>query len=181
MEVEDLFTEVLDEKDASLIKDLFEKISQEVDSSEAEKELQRYLDYRNYMNYDIKITNKNGDITFFSKISREKSGGETQTPFYIVIASCFDELMNKDRNKAESTCQVVFDEAFNNMDEGRIKSLMEFYKNLNIQIIIVVPSNRFSVISPYVETVLGIVKVNNIPSISMMVKQDEWLWDTLIE
>lgn len=173
LEADDLFTEVLDEKDASFIKDLFDEISMEVDSSEAEKELERYLDYRNYMNYDIKITNKRGDVTYFSKISREKSGGETQTPFYIVIASCFDELMNKDRNKVESTCQVVFDEAFNNMDEGRIKSLMEFYKNLNIQIIIVVPSNRFSVISPYVETIIGIVKYNNIPIIQRMAKEDE--------
>ena len=173
LEAEDLFTEVLDEKEASIIKDLFDKISTEVDSSEAERKLERYLDYRNYMNYDIKITNKRGDITYFSKISREKSGGETQTPFYIVIASCFDELMNKDRNKAESTCQVVFDEAFNNMDEGRIKSLMEFYKNLNIQIIIVVPSNRFFVISPYVETILGILKINNVPSVQPMRKEDE--------
>lgn len=160
MDSKDLFTEILDEKDASFIKDLFDKISMETDSTEAEQKLQKYLDYRNYMNYDIKITNKYGDVTYFSKINKEKSGGETQTPFYIVMASCFDELMSKD-NKVESTCQVVFDEAFNNMDESRIKSLMEFYKNLNIQIIIVVPSNRIAPISPYMDTLVGISKKNN--------------------
>lgn len=169
MESKDLFTEILDEKDASFIKDLFDKISMEVDSIEAERELSRYLDYRNYMNYDIKITNKYGDESFFSKINKEKSGGETQTPFYIVMASCFDELMSKD-GKVESTCQVVFDEAFNNMDESRIKALMEFYKILNIQILIVVPSNRIAPISPYMDTLIGITKVNNHPYISVIGK-----------
>ncbi len=171
MESKDLFTEILDEKDYSIMKDLFGKISMETDSEQAIKEVERYLDYRNYMNYDIKITNKYGDESYFSKINREKSGGETQTPFYIVIASCFDELMNKDSNKVESTCQVVFDEAFNNMDESRIKSLMEFYKKLNIQIIIIVPSNRMSAISHYVDTLVGIIKVNNYPHLSVASKQ----------
>lgn len=165
MESHDLLTEILDAKDSEILKDLFGKISMETNSSEAEAELQRYLDYRNYMDFDIKIINKDGDQTFFSKINKEKSGGETQTPFYIVMASCFDELMNKDSNKVESTCQVVFDEAFNNMDESRIKSLMEFYKNLNIQVIIIVPSNRISAISPYMDTMIGIAKINNHPQI----------------
>jgi len=170
MNSKDLFTDILDEKDSSFMKDLFGKISMEVDSSTAEAELRRYLDYRNYMSYDIKITNKYGDESFLSKISREKSGGETQTPFYIVIASCFDELMNKDKNKVESTCQVVFDEAFNNMDESRIKSLMEFYKQLNIQLLIIVPSNRISAIAPFMDTWVGIGKVNNHPYVSVINK-----------
>ena len=166
----DLFTEILDEKDTSFMMDLFNKVSMETNNNETEKELQRYLDYRNYMNYDIKITNKYGDISYFSKINREKSGGETQTPFYIVMASCFNELMNKDVYKTSSTCQVVFDEAFNNMDESRIKSLMEFYKQLNIQIIIIVPSNRISAISPYMDTLIGITKISNHPYIAIIGK-----------
>ena len=173
MESKDLFTEILDEKDNSYMSDLFDHISKEVDSAQAQEELDRYLDYRNYMNYDIKITNKYGEELYFSKINREKSGGETQTPFYIVIASCFDELMNKDSNKVESTCQVVFDEAFNNMDESRIKSLMEFYKKLNVQIIIIVPSNRITAISPYMDTLIGITKINNHPYINVVLKDEK--------
>ncbi len=171
MDSKDLFTDILDAKDASFMKDLFDKISMERNDEKAAAEVDKYLDYRNYMNYDIKITNKYGDESFFSKINKEKSGGETQTPFYIVMASCFDELMNKDTNKVESTCQVVFDEAFNNMDESRIKSLMEFYKKLNIQIIIIVPSNRISAISPYMDTLIGITKVNNHPYVNIVSKQ----------
>lgn len=173
MNVKDLFTEILDEKDSEIMKELFDNISMETNSSDAEIKLQRYLDYRNYMNYDIKITNKYGDESYFSKINKEKSGGETQTPFYIVMASCFDELMNKDLNKVKSTCIVVFDEAFNNMDESRIKSLMEFYKQLNIQILIIVPSNRISSIMPYMDTTIGMVKHNHSAKIRIVGKDNE--------
>lgn len=161
----DLFTDLLDEKESSIMKGLFDSIIQEIDSVEGEVRLQKYLDYRNYMTYDIRITNKHGDESYFSKINREKSGGETQTPFYIVIASCFDELMNKNLKQTSSTCVVVFDEAFNNMDEGRIEALMKFYKQLNIQVIIIVPSNRISSIVSYIDTLLGVVKKNNYPYI----------------
>ena len=169
MESTDLFTETLDEKERSYMNDLFNKISMETNSQEEEILLSKYLDYRNYMNYDIKITNKHGEESYFSKISKEKSGGETQTPFYIVIASCFDELMNNG-SKDLSTCVVVFDEAFNNMDEGRIKSLMEFYKELNIELIIIVPSNRISSIAPYMDTCIGIYKKNNYPFVQSLNK-----------
>ena len=94
---------------------------------------------------------------------------------FLIIAYRNDYLvfvtwMNKDVNNISSTCQVVFDEAFNNMDEGRIKSLMEFYKQLNVQIIIVVPSNRISAISPYMDTLIGITKISNHPYITVIGK-----------
>ena len=83
------------------------------------------------MNYDIKITNKYDEVSYISKTTREKSGGETQTPFYVVIAACFDELMKKNE---DACCLAIFDEAFNNMDEGRINNVLEFYKELSIQL-----------------------------------------------
>ena len=55
----------------------------------------QYLDYRNYMSYDIEVTNTNGNKSYFSKVSKEKSGGETQVPFYIVIAASFQQLLSK--------------------------------------------------------------------------------------
>lgn len=171
MGTKDLFTEILDEKDMSYMKDLFDKISQDTQDNTTEYEMQRCLDYRNYMSYDIIITNKHGDETYFSKVSREKSGGETQTPFYLVMASCFNELMKKDA-KIDSTCVVMFDEAFNNMDGSRIDSLMQFYRNLNVQIIVVVPSNRSDVVAEYYDTLLGVTKIDNYPYVTVTMKDE---------
>lgn len=161
-QAKDLFSEVLDAKDNDTMNELFNIISMETDSNEAEEKLQRYLDYKNYMSYDIKITNKRGEISYYSKINKEKSGGETQTPFYIAMASCFDSLKDKDQ---DVTNVVIFDEAFNNMDENRISSLMEFYVNLKIQILIIVPPSRINSIGKHMDTMIGISKKDNVPRI----------------
>ncbi len=159
MEAKDLFTEVLSEKELAVMRKLFDRIVEEMDGSASEKKLDKYLDYRNYMKYDIKITDRNDNVQFFSKTNRGVSGGEGQTPFYVVVAACFDQLMS--RSNGVSACPVMFDEAFNNMDESRINALMSFYKDLNIQLSIVVPSNRMATLAPFMDEVVGLIKVNN--------------------
>src|SRR5690554_7111307 len=79
----------------------------------------------------------------FSKVSREKSGGETQVPFYIVIAATFQQLLTRNK-RVSSGCIVLFDEAFNNMDESRIEAMMKYYSSLSIQIIFAIPPTRRS-------------------------------------
>ncbi len=158
MEAKDLFSEVLSEEENHVMDELFNKISSADDSTD-EKLLSKFLDYRKYMTYDIETTNERGEKTLFSKTHREKSGGETQTPFYVIIASCFDQLM--DKKKGYSSCPVIFDEAFNNMDETRIDALMRYYRELGIQLIIVVPSNRVVSLAQFVDKVVGLSSVDH--------------------
>lgn len=153
-----LFTEGLSKKNETILMELFEKIA----SNDPEYDIltYKYLDYRNYMAYDIEVTNNNGNKSYFSKVSKEKSGGETQVPFYIVIAASFQQLLTKNR-RIDSGCIVLFDEAFNNMDESRIDAMMKFYNSLSIQLLIAVPPQRVSNIINYVNTSLVIVKEND--------------------
>ncbi len=150
-----LFTENLSKKHEVVLMELFNKIASF--DPEDDKFALQYLDYRYYMSYDIKITSSNGNISHFSKVSREKSGGETQVPFYIVIAASFQQLLSKNR-RVDSGCVVLFDEAFNNMDESRIDAMMKFYNSLSIQLLIAVPPQRVSNIVNYVNTSLAIIK-----------------------
>ena len=158
IEKQALFTENLTKKNEVILMELFEKIA----SSDPEYDLltYQYLDYRNYMSYDIEVTNMNGNKSYFSKVAKEKSGGETQVPFYIVIAASFQQLLSKNR-RIDSGCIVLFDEAFNNMDESRIDAMMKFYNSLSIQLLIAVPPQRVSDIINYVNTSLVIVKDND--------------------
>jgi len=153
-----LFTEGLTKKNEQILMELFEKIAS--NDPEYDQLTYKYLDYRNYMSYDIEVTNKNGNKSYFSKVSKEKSGGETQVPFYIVIAASFQQLLTKNR-RVDSGCIVLFDEAFNNMDESRIDAMMKFYNSLSIQLFIAVPPQRVSNIINYVNTSLVIVKDND--------------------
>lgn len=155
MQSKELFDELLSEEENQTMENLFNQIVETGDDSVGEKNLAKLLDYRKYMTYDIETTNERGEKSLFSKTHREKSGGETQTPFYVIIASCFDELM--DKKHGLSSCPVIFDEAFNNMDETRIDALMRYYRELGIQLIIVVPSNRVASLAQFVDTIAALV------------------------
>lgn len=155
-----LFIDELSEKNRQIMLELFNKLAL-VNDDKNEKVIQEYTDYRKYMSYDIKIHNQDGTCTLFSKVSTEKSGGETQTPYYVTIAASFEQLLKANKCHSSSGCLVLFDEAFNNMDESRIENMMKFYRDLNIQLIIAVPPGRIQTIAPHVETVLTLIKDRN--------------------
>jgi uncharacterized protein YPO0396 len=51
---------------------------------------------------------------------------------------------------------ILLDEAFEKMDESRIKSMMRFFKELGLQVILAVPSQNAEQIIPYVGTVVTV-------------------------
>ncbi len=155
-----LFVETLSDKNASLMQELFERLTSNSKDINQEKLVREYTDYRKFMSYDIRITNKNGKDSYFSKIYKEKSGGETQTPFYVVIAASFDQIVKGGYKTRSPGCLVMFDEAFNNMDESRIESMMQYFNKLSIQPIIAVPTARAKSIVKYVGTSVILVKSN---------------------
>jgi uncharacterized protein YPO0396 len=152
---DELYTDTLSKKNEQMLDTLFREL---VSSSLDDKKTQRFLDYRNYINCDIEITDiyKNSKI-HFSKVATEKSGGETQSPYYIVIAAAFQTLLSKNK-RVDSGCIVLFDEAFSNMDSGRIGAMMDFYNSLSIQIMIATPPNKAPDIHAQVNTKLIIMK-----------------------
>lgn len=158
-----ILTEELDSESQETMRKVFEILSTNEDDNDFKKQRKELLDYRNYLNYDIKINiNNSEDTLFYSKNQDSKSGGETQTPFYALIAGAFQSVVSvPEKNKLSPCSLVVFDEAFNNMDGERIKQMLEFYKELNIQLIISVPSSRFGYISPYADNIISLAKVDN--------------------
>lgn len=153
MEGLNLFSEHFKNKHQVAMNELFDRII--IDDDFAEQAVKEFTDYRTYLDYDIKIHHPNGETSSFSKVNREKSGGETQTPFYVIMAASFVQLFN---NANHSLRLVLFDEAFNNMDEGRIETMMAFYRTLNLQMIIAVPSQRIDTIQPYVDSTLVVLR-----------------------
>ena len=154
---------------------VFEVLSTNEDDNDFKKLRKELLDYRNYLNYDIKIRiNNTDDVLFYSKNQDSKSGGETQTPFYALIAGAFQSVVSlPEKNKLSPCSLVVFDEAFNNMDGERIKQMLEFYKELNIQLIISVPSSRFGYISPFADNIISLAKVDNSVAVFQSITKED--------
>lgn len=151
MQGESIFSGLFHENHKEVIDELFEKLA--LDNENNVKALDEFTDYRTYMDYDIKIIHSDGNYSFYSKVCEEKSGGETQTPFYVTVAASFVQLY-KNNIGGEAIGLVMFDEAFNNMDDERIGGVLEFLRRLPLQIIIAAPSDKIQYISPYVEETL---------------------------
>lgn len=130
------------------MEDLFDKLTAYDDHGE--KVLSEYTDYRRYLDYDIKIEKKDGTSESFSKTYGEKSGGETQTPYYVAIAASFVQLY-----KRGNTARIIMlDEAFDKMDDDRIGAMMDFFNSQNLQIILATPPAKMEVIGEKVDTIL---------------------------
>ncbi|MCY6354991.1 ATP-binding protein [Clostridium sp. ZS2-4] len=150
-----LFTQDYEDKYKEVLEELFDKLT--IDGESEDKELQRFTDYRTYMNYDIKIKHSNGEHSLFSKVCKEKSGGETQTPYYVAMAASFVQLYSMPTN-SEPIGLILFDEAFDKMDESRIVAMMEFFNRLPLQLIIASPPQKIDTITPFVNTTLLAIK-----------------------
>ena len=135
--------------------ELFTKLT--ISDDKGDDVLREYTDYRNYLDYDIEIISKNGKTQKFSKICREKSGGETQTPYYVAIAASFAQLYSI----GETVRIIMLDEAFDKMDEERIESMINFFKSQDFQIILAAPTSRLEIISEQVDNTIMVYNDEN--------------------
>ncbi len=151
MQGESIFSGLFHETHKAVIEELFERLA--LDNDNNAKALDEFTDYRTYMDYDIRIIHSDGNYSLYSKVCEEKSGGETQTPFYVTVAASFVQLY-KNNIGGEAIGLVLFDEAFNNMDDERIGGVLEFLRRLPLQILIAAPPDKIQYISPFVEETL---------------------------
>ena len=151
---ESIFSGLFHENHKEVIDELFERLALENENSA--KALDEFTDYRTYMDYDIRIIHSDDSYSLYSKVCEEKSGGETQTPFYVTVAASFVQLYRNGIG-GEAVGLVMFDEAFNNMDDERIGGVLEFLRRLPLQILIAAPPDKIQYISPFVEETLLIM------------------------
>lgn len=118
--------------------------------------INKFTDYRTYMDYDIKIINEQGDTILYSKVFKEKSGGETQVPFYVATLASFVRVFQQASRSHvhDSIGLILFDEVFDKMDTSRIKSMMEFIQKLPVQIILATPPQKMEVLSKFTDTTI---------------------------
>ncbi|MGD9317126.1 MAG: SbcC/MukB-like Walker B domain-containing protein [Anaerolineae bacterium] len=140
---------------------LFERLTVGLDD-DTDRELQELQDYRNYLQYDIRIHYPNGDRALLSKINAKKSGGETTTPFYVAMAASFAQAyrLNQPRH-ADTVRLALFDEAFGKMDTARTASALQFMVDSQLQVILATPPDKAGGLLPYVDAVRTVVRKNN--------------------
>jgi uncharacterized protein YPO0396 len=146
----------------------------EAEAKEVKTELEAKADYREYFNYDLKILHADGRYSLYDKVSGDKSGGETQTPYYIaVLASMYRLYMSRSRDGRPTCGLVLLDEAFGKMDEWRIEATLTYARNLGLQLVLAAPKERSELVAPRVERSLLIHKdpLSGLPTVLDFTKE----------
>jgi len=150
-----LWTQAFEDEYKEEMEELFDKLTAKDDKGE--KVIEEYTDYRSYLDYDIEIHKRDGSVQKFSAIYGEKSGSETQVPYYVAIAASFYQLYRL----GNSVRLMLLDEAFDKMDDERIASMMEFFNGLDLQVIMATPPAKVEIIGEKVDTILTAIRVGS--------------------
>jgi Putative exonuclease SbcCD, C subunit/P-loop containing region of AAA domain len=117
----------------------------ERNTEQALMELRRIADYRNYRSYDFQ--RRRGDETVALSRWGTGSGGETETPVYVirvaVMASAFKIFSQQKKAHFRS---IFMDEVFSTMDEARTRRVLGFLKDLGLQIVCAAPTRSMAAV-----------------------------------
>ena len=147
----DLFTErtVSDEKLADDVQSFLNKI---LDTEQEED----YSDYRNYFTYDMTIRSHIGEEESEMDLSKKQgsaSGGEKQTPYFIVLAASLMQFYPKD----VCCARIAFiDEAFSALSKERIEQMVKFLEDNNFQVFYAAPPEKINSIGQHIENTVSL-------------------------
>ena len=150
-ETPDLFTErtVSDEKLADDVQSFLNKI---LDTEQEED----YSDYRNYFTYDMTIRSHIGEEESEMDLSKKQgsaSGGEKQTPYFIVLAASLMQFYPKD----VCCARIAFiDEAFSALSKERIEQMVKFLEDNNFQVFYAAPPEKINSIGQHIENTVSL-------------------------
>ena len=155
------------------VDELMEKIMSDVDENTRARQegrrpenvtLSDYVDYRTYLDYDIKVTNTvSGQQASLSRVSRDSSGGENQAPFYVAICASLLQIYQKSEN---SIRLVLLDEAFSKMTSDRIRPMMELFRRMQLQVLLISTVEKSTAIQPYCDITYSIVRHGDVNAIA---------------
>lgn len=137
----DMFTSISDEAGEQLEEELKQIINRIIEKN-SEETIARFADYRNYMNYEILMTNEIYDRAKLSRQTGYNSGAEVQIPYLLILSSALLMIYNQ---KVNSTRLVFIDEPFVKMDPGNVKRMLKFMKKQNLQVIFCAPDKIESI------------------------------------
>ncbi len=114
-----------------------------------EQVIKTYTDYRTYLKFDLEVTDENGGTQRLSKTLKSKSGGESQTPFYIAMVAAFSQLYSTQESgeRANTVRIVMFDEAFSKMDSNRFTECINLFRKCGLQVVICAPDDKIENLS----------------------------------
>ncbi|MEA4971520.1 MAG: SbcC/MukB-like Walker B domain-containing protein [Candidatus Pelethousia sp.] len=160
------------------VEELMRKIMADVESASdarlaggksSDVSLSKYVDYRTYLDYDIKIDNAvTKGSALLSQVSGDSSGGENQAPYYVAICA---SLLQIYKNSDNSIRLILLDEAFNRMTSDRIFPMMRLFQESHMQVVLVSTTEKCTAIQPACDITYSIIKSGSRNAIRPFIKE----------
>ncbi|WP_251007889.1 SbcC/MukB-like Walker B domain-containing protein [Sphingobium sp. BHU LFT2] len=103
-----------------------------------------------------------GRTTSYDKRKGTASGAERQVPYYVVIGAALASIYHGARRQYERSelglGLAVFDEAFSKMDGPNQRTLLEFYDDIGLQVVIAAPSEKRAVVYENLDSVIDVFR-----------------------
>lgn len=122
-----------------------------------------YEDYRRYFTYDLQMEDiTTGLRTSFEKRRGTASGVERQTPYYVIIGAALASIYHGSKRQQEAERLglglAVFDEAFSKMDGPNQRQLLDFYRDIGLQVVIAAPTEKRSVVLENLDSIVDVFR-----------------------
>jgi hypothetical protein len=122
-----------------------------------------FEEYQNYFAYDLKIYDSAADrTTSFDRRRGVASGAERQVPFYVVIGAALSVTYHGARQSEDNAGigmgLAVFDEAFSKMDGPNQRTLLNFYRDIGLQVVIAAPTEKRAVVYENLNYIIDIFR-----------------------
>jgi hypothetical protein len=125
-----------------------------------------YQDYRNYYDYDLRSRDLvSGREMSFERRRGTASGAELQVPFYIVIGAALAAIYHGSRRgltrEQLGMGIAAFDEAFSKMDGANQRTLLDFYRDIGLQVVIAAPPEKRAAVMENLDWIVDVHRIND--------------------
>lgn len=125
---------------------------------------ERYQDYRNYYTFELRMRDvDNGHETTYDRRRNVASGAERQVPFYVIIGAALSSIYHGTRRTEDlrGLGLAVFDEAFSKMDGQNQRTMLQFYNEIGLQVLIAAPTEKRAVVYENLDSVVDVYRFGN--------------------
>jgi energy-coupling factor transporter ATP-binding protein EcfA2 len=142
-----------------------------------------YQDYRNYYNFDLRMRDADGHETSYDRRRGVASGAERQVPFYVIIGAALSSIYHGTRRSPDAELGLglaVFDEAFSKMDGQNQRTMLQFYNQIGLQVVIAAPTEKRAVVYENLDSVIDVYRFGRFAELEVSrIKQRarQAMWD----
>ena len=116
-----------------------------------------FTDYRQYFTYNMGITSGRGSNITEADLSEKQgsaSGGEKQTPYFIILAASLMQFYPPDRSCARL---AFIDEAFSALSRERIEQMVQYFEDNGFQVIYAAPPEKIGSIGSFISSTVTVI------------------------